>query len=220
MSVMGSRERHAIIGTRRGRDMTQAILRELHDSRLDRNLSGRTVGAALGISPSEYSRIERGLTRGVTIEQLTVLLGAVGLDLSVRAYPGGRPIRDFAHTALLGRLRAVVHASLHVRTEVPLPGPGDQRPSDLVVGGPSWRHAFEAETRPRDRQALERRIALKVRDGSVDDASLLLTDSRQNREFVRANASALQDRFPVPGRTILERLRAGLDPGPGGVVLL
>ncbi|HET7494916.1 MAG TPA: hypothetical protein VFJ80_05660 [Candidatus Limnocylindrales bacterium] len=114
----------------------------------------------------------------------------------------------------------MVHASLHVRTEVPLPGPGDQRASDLVVGGPSWRHAFEAETRPRDRQALERRIALKVRDGSVDGASLLLTDSRQNREFVRANASALQDRFPVPGRTILERLRAGLDPGPGGVVLL
>ncbi|HET7494917.1 MAG TPA: helix-turn-helix transcriptional regulator [Candidatus Limnocylindrales bacterium] len=86
---MGSRERHAIIGTRRGRDMTQAVLRELHDGRLDRNLSGRTVGAALGISPSEYSRIERGLTRGVTIEQLTVLLAAVGLDLSVRAYPGG-----------------------------------------------------------------------------------------------------------------------------------
>jgi hypothetical protein len=64
MSLMGSRERQAIIGARRGRAMTDAILRELHDGRLDRNLSGRTVGAALGISPAEYSRIERGLTRG------------------------------------------------------------------------------------------------------------------------------------------------------------
>ena len=220
MSAMGSRERRAIIGGRRGREMTTTILRELHDGRLDRNLSGRTVGAALGISPAEYSRIERGLTRGITIEQAAVLLAAVGLDLSVRVYPGGHPIRDIAHTALLGRLRALAHPSIRVLTEVAFPARGDQRAWDLVAAGPSWRHAFEAETRPRDRQALERRIALKVRDGTVDGVSLLLSDSRHNREFVRANASALQDRFPVPGPMILERLRAGDDPGPGGVVLL
>jgi transcriptional regulator with XRE-family HTH domain len=220
MSAMGSRERQAIIGAGRGRAMTDAILRELHDGRLNRNLSGRTVADTIGISPAEYSRMERGLTRSITIERAAVLLAAVGLDLSVRVYPGGQPIRDIAHTALLGRLRALVHPSIRVLTEVAFPDRADQRAWDLVAAGPSWRHAFEAETRPRDRQALERRIALKVRDGMIDGVSLLLTDSRHNREFVRANASALKDRFPVPGRTVLARLRAGTDPGQGGIVLL
>jgi hypothetical protein len=79
---------------------------------------------------------------------------------------------------------------------------------------------FEAETRPRDLQAFLRRIALKVRDGAVDGASLVLLDSRYNRELVRANAVALAERFPVSGPKALERLRAAADPGLGSVILL
>lgn len=89
-----------------------------------------------------------------------------------------------------------------------------------MVAGLDWRHGYEAETRPRDRQALERRLALKARDGDVDGVSLLLSDSRHNRDFVRVHGPTLRERFPVPGRRALEMLGAGEDPGAGSVILL
>lgn len=217
---MGSRERAVDVGAIRGRDATAIVLRELRNGRLDRNLSGQAVAEAAGMSGAQYSRIENGSVRGLSFEQAAVLLATVGLDLSVRVYPGGEPIRDAAHAALLARLRAELHPSLRVLAEVPMPAPGDRRAWDLVVVGPTWRHAFEAETRPRDLQALERRVALKVRDGLVDAASLLLLDSRHNRELMRSHGVSLRERFPIPGVGALELLRAGVDPGGGSVILL
>lgn len=217
---MGSRERPVDVGLRRGRELTATVLQELRLARVDRNLSGAALAAELGISGAQYSRIERGLVRGLSIEQASGLLASVGLDLSVRVYPGGQPLRDGAHAALLDRLRRELHRSLRVLTEVPFPMPRDQRAWDVVVVGQAWRHGFEAETRPRDLQSLERRLALKVRDGGVDGASLLLLDSRHNRDFVRAHAASLMERFPVPGARALELLRAGVDPGAGSVILL
>lgn len=217
---MGSRERAIDIGAARGRDATSLVLRELRQSRLDRNLSGEQVGATIGISGAHYSRIERGLVRGLSIEQASVLLAAVGLDLSVRVFPGGEPIRDAAHASLLGRFRSQLHLSLRSIAEMPLPITGDRRAWDLVVIGTTWRHAFEAETRPRDLQALERRIALKGRDGGIAAVSLLLLDSRHNREFVRLHRASLEERFPVSGSHALQCLRTGEDPGAGSVILL
>jgi transcriptional regulator with XRE-family HTH domain len=175
---MGSRERSADALAARGRALTGQLLGELRNARLDRDISEASVAASLGISASQYSRIERGLTRGLSIEQATVLLGEVGLELSVRAFPSGEPIRDAGHVALIERFRARVHRSVRVRSEVPFPKPGDLRAWDIMLVGPGWRHGYEAETRPRDRQALERRLALKARDGDVDAVSLLLADSR------------------------------------------
>jgi transcriptional regulator with XRE-family HTH domain len=220
LRAMGSRERPIDVGSQHGRELTAIVLKELRLGRIDRNLSGAILADALGISGAQYSRIERGLVRGLSIEQASALLGAVGLDLSIRVYPGGQPLRDAAHAALLDRLRNEVHRSLRIMSEVPFPNPADRRAWDLVVLGTSWRHAFEAETRPRDLQALERRLALKVRDGGVDAVSLLLLDSRYNRALVREHAAALRERFPVPGPRALELLRAGVDPGSGSVILL
>src|SRR5688572_9305039 len=186
---MGSRERAIDAWAARGRALTAQLLGELRNARLDRDLSEASLGASIGVSASQYSRIERGLTRGLTIEQSVVLLAGVGLELSARTYPAGEPLRDAGHVALLERFRGVLHASLRVRTEVPFPMPGDLRAWDLVLLGSDWRHAYEAETRPRDRQALERRLALKARDGDVEAVSLLLTDSRHNRDFVRLHAA-------------------------------
>jgi|SRR5690349_4755222 len=217
---MGSRERPVDIGALRGHALLDTLLRELRAARLDRNLSGAAIADAAGLSRAQYSRIERGLIKGVTLPQLGALLAAVGLDLSARAFPGGPPIRDAAHAALLGRLRSEVHPSLRTMTEVPFPLAGDRRAWDIVVIGNPWRHAFEAETRPRDLQALERRIALKLRDGEVDAVSLLLLDSRDNRRFVREHAASLREHFPVHGSRAMELLRVGADPGRGSVVLL
>jgi transcriptional regulator with XRE-family HTH domain len=217
---MGSRERTIDIGAARGRSMTVAILGDLRNARLDRGLGGRDIARATGLSPAQYSRLERGLTSSVSIERASVLLAAVGLELSVRAYPRGEPLRDAAHAALLERLRARIHRGLRFRTEVPFPAPDDRRAWDAVISGPTWRCGVEAETRPRDRQALERRLALKERDGDATSLCLLLLDSRHNREFVRANREVFNERFPLPARRALELLGAGVDPGGNTVILL
>jgi len=220
LTRMGSRERPVDVGAARGRELTATVLKELRVGRVDRNLSGAILANAIGISPAQYSRIERGLVRGLTIEQASTLLAAVGLELSIRVYPGAQPLRDAAHAALLDRLRAEVHRSIRIMSEVPFPNPADRRAWDLVLLGSSWRHAFEAETRPRDLQAMERRLALKMRDGGVDAVSLLLLDSPYNRAFVREHAVPLRERFPVPGVREMELLRVGADPGGGSVILL
>jgi transcriptional regulator with XRE-family HTH domain len=217
---MATRERRSDLAVTRGRAMTTTVLQELRAGRRERNVAGALVAAALGCSPSQYSRLERGLTDGLTIEQATVALAAVGLDLSVRVYPGGPPIRDVAHNRLIERLRARCHRTIRLLTEVPLPERGDQRAWDVVLLGSTWRHALEVETRARDRQALDRRIALKDRDSGIDGVSLLLLDSRANREFVRLYGPLLQERFPVPAAAALEAIATGRDPGAGSVILL
>ena len=111
---MATKERAADRGARRGRELTAGIARELHAARVDRGLSLRVVGAACGISASEASRIERGIV-SASIIRLAQLAAVVGLDLSVRLYPGGSPVRDSAQLAILARpavLRACPRAGL------------------------------------------------------------------------------------------------------------
>jgi transcriptional regulator with XRE-family HTH domain len=217
---MGSRERAVDIGAARGRMLTSTVLQELRNARLDRGLESQDVAMAVGLSPAQFSRIERGQSGGITILQASMMLSAVGLELSVRAYPRGEPLRDAAHVALLDRLRIKLHRSLRFTTEVPFPSPDDRRAWDAVIRGAGWRYGVEAETRPRDRQALERRLALKLRDGDVGAMALLLLDSRHNRDFVRAHHEALSDRFPIASRRALELLTAGVNPGGSSVILL
>lgn len=220
MTAMGSRERAVDAGAARGRALASDTLRDLRDARLDRSVAGQDVARALGMSASQFSRVERGLVEHVSIQQLAIMAASVGLELNVRLFPAGQPLRDVAHAALLDRLRLRLHRSLRFATEVPLPSLGDRRAWDAVVTGNAWRLGIEAETRPRDRQALERRLALKFRDGDVSVMALLLLDSRHNREFVRANSDVLVDRFPTPSRRALELLAAGVAPDGNAIILL
>jgi transcriptional regulator with XRE-family HTH domain len=217
---MGTRERRTDIGAARARELTATLLRDLRFARIDRGLSAAAVAEAVGLSPGQYSRVERGLTGYVSIAQAARIAAVIGCDLSVRIYPSGQPIRDAAHAALLRRFRQQLHPSLRLRTEVPFPDPTDRRAWDAVIQGPGWRVGVEAETRPRDRQALERRLALKLRDGDVSSLVLLLLDSRYNRDFVRSNEDAFVDRFPMPASRVRELLKAGVDPGASSIVLL
>ena len=97
---------------------------------------------------------------------------------------------------------------------------GDLRAWDAVIVGNRWRDAVEAEIRLRDIQALDRRIALKQRDGSVDAVILLVWNTRWNRDVLREFGSALESRFPVPGGRALELLQAGAQPGGNALILL
>ena len=217
---MASIERLLDRANRRADTAIRATGREIRIARQDRNLSLDKVGATVGLSASAASRIERGLTPEVSILRMAQLAEVVGLELSVRLFAGGSPIRDDAHAALLGRCRDKMHPSLRWSIEVPLPNPGDDRAWDAMVSGPGWRYGIEAETAPRDVQALSRRLALKLRDGGVDAILLVLPRTRRAREFLTASRAMLDAAFPVPGATALARLKDGLDPGGGSIILL
>jgi hypothetical protein len=140
---------------------------------------------------------------------------------------------------LLERLRAVISPTLSWRTEVPLPNPGDQRAWDAMIvgharsGGPtsdgpgtdavgirSFRVGIEAETRPRDAQALQRRLALKRREGGVDHVIVLLAATRGNRAFLREAWPALAADFPVSARDVIKALAAAGDPAGSAIVVM
>jgi hypothetical protein len=48
----------------------------------------------------------------------------------------------------------------------------------------------------------------------------VLSDTRHNRELLRAHGDDLVQRFPVPGRRAVELLAAGMPPGGNAIVLL
>jgi transcriptional regulator with XRE-family HTH domain len=217
---MSSRSTAFDVGADTARAVVADLCREIRRARQDRGVSQDALGRAVGMSGTWVSRIERGLVADLSIRHASLLLSAVGQRLAARAYPAGSPIRDAAHTALLDRLRHRIHRSLCWALEVPLSLPGDLRAWDPTITGVGWRIGVEAETRPRDWQALTRRIALKQRDGDVDATLLVLPDSRHNRDLVRSEADALAEQFPVPGRRALELLGAGAAPGGNAIVLL
>jgi hypothetical protein len=142
---------------------------------------------------------------------LSILLAVVGLDLSLRAYPGGSPLRDEGHRQLLARFRALLPLSASWRTEVPLPTPGDQRAWDATTDLWGMRVGIEAEMRPTDLQALERRLGLKLRDGGVDRLILVLADSRANRRLIRTVGEGLRSSFPLQGAAANAAIRSVAD---------
>jgi transcriptional regulator with XRE-family HTH domain len=194
--------------------------REIEQARLDHGLTYLEVGLAAGLSRSQVSRVCRGVSPQLSIVQAARLLAVVGLELSARAYPAGPPIRDTAHLLLLGRLRSRLGAGLRWRTEVPLPISGDQRSWDACIEARDRQLPVEAETRPRDLQALERRLALKMRDGGFDDVLLLLSDTRHNRDLVRLGGPSLAARFPLSPRDVRHSLARGQVPAGSAVLFL
>ena len=208
------------IGAARARETLARLTAEARAVRLASGLGQNVVAAALGISRSQYSRIERGLSPDLSIDMAARLFAVLGQALSIRAFPAGDPIRDAAHAALLERLHARCHRSVRWRTEVPFPIPGDLRAWDASAACGVCRIGVEAETRLRDLQALHRRLNLKERDGGMDRLVLLVLDSRSNREVVWSHREELALRFPIPGTRAIELLAAGVDPGGNALILL
>jgi transcriptional regulator with XRE-family HTH domain len=183
-------------------------------------LTQKQVGASIGISHTQASRIERGLAVRVAYETL-VLLGAVlGLDVPLRTYPSSEPIRDIAQLTLLARLRGLLGPGLRWRTEVPLSIPGDRRAWDAVIEAPDWRIPVDAESRLRDVQAFVRRMALKQRDDQSEVVVLLVADTRHNRHVLRLAGPDLVAAFPATVRAALAALAKAERPSGSAIVLL
>lgn len=182
-------------------------------------MSLRAAAAASGASHQQLLRLERGELDRVSLAELGAWCAVVGLDLSLRAFPAGDPLRDAGQIRLLERLRARLHPSLRWSTEVPLPVAGDLRAWDAIVRGMDWHLPVEAETVLHDLQALERRLTLKQRDSGEAHVLLLLAATPRNRRALAAAPGAF-DRLRLRTREILGMLGQGSDPAGSGIVLL
>lgn len=220
IAVMGTRERPVERGTARGRRLLVQLAEEFRNARRRAGLSLRAVGDAAGVSGTAVWRFEHARGPDVGLVAAARLLAIVGLDLSARAFPGGQPVRDAGSLTLLEALHGRCHVRLGWATEVPLPVPGDQRAWDAMIQGAGWRYGVEAEMGPSDRQAIQRRIELKIRDGQVTGAILLLPETRRAREFLLIAGPSLVSTFPVPARTALAALARGQDPGGSSIIVL
>lgn len=225
---MGVRRSARDRGTDRGRRLLERTLSEIEAARLEHGLSATEIGRAIRLSPSQVSRTLHSRPADVGLIRLSQLAASVGLELSSRAYPAGPPIRDRAQLALLGRLRARLGSLCSVfyeRPVVEIPAPGapgapDLRAWDLAIEGPGWLACVEAETRLADVQSVQRRIALKQRDGVVPVVILLVSDTRHNRSVVAASELGLRQQFPVSARSALHRLAASKSPDRNALILL
>ena len=195
------------------------LAEEWRHLRQSAGISQATVARAAGVSRSTYARIERSRLAEIGLRRASAITAILGGDLSVRIYPGGPPLRDAGHVALLARFESRLAATWRIRHEAPMPQAADPRAWDLRLDGPTS-IGVEAETRPRDLQKLERSMNLKQRDSGVLRMVLLVSGTRHNRELLRATLPVLRPTFPLSTSEVLRALAEGRDPGANGLVVL
>jgi transcriptional regulator with XRE-family HTH domain len=209
-------------GTRRGARLLRSLGDEFRDKRLAVGVSQLAVARGTAISQGWYSRVEAGTAIGLAVMDAARIATVLGLDLSVRVYPGGSPLRDAAHSDRLVRFLSHVRAPLSYRLEVPLPAMPDrpeQRAWDAVIRGGGQRTAVELEMRLRDGQALERRLNLKRRDDPTEAFILLVADTRTNRRVLSEHVDVFGDLPRLRPSRVHAALSAGRHP-PSGILLV
>jgi transcriptional regulator with XRE-family HTH domain len=220
---VASIERSLDRGTRRGSRSLQSFGEEAREARIQAGLSQDALARSVGLSQSQLSRIERAKLDGLTMLDASRIASVLGLDLSVRAFPVGPPLRDAGHVERLRRLLAHVRAPLRYRLDVPLPQRPDQptelRAWDAVLVGGARRTGIELETRLHDAQAMIRRHGMKRRDDPVDGFLLVFAATRSNRRIHAENRDLWPDLSRYPTRRALAALEAGEHP-PSGIIFI
>ena len=223
---MPTRDRPVDRANRSSRAELGRLGSELRVARVSAGLSQREVGALVGLSAAQISRIERALAPNVSVSQLVRIGAVLGLDVRVRAYPGGDAVRDAGQARVLQRLRLRVHPRVPFRLEVPLPIVGDLRAWDAWLGdlidddGRRRNLPTEAETRVVDAQATVRRLTLKMRVGGVDAVLVVVADTPMNRRAIAAAWPAIAPQFPVSARKALAALAEGRYPGGSSLIFI
>lgn len=209
-------------GTRRADRWRRELGEEFRDARVRLGLSQREVAEAARIDRADYSRIERGKLARLSIGN-TCRIGAVlGLDVSVKVFPGGRSIRDGGQATRLKKFLECIGDPLRFRLEMPLPARGDrpdQRAWDVMLFGHNERTGVEFEARLYDIQAQLRRFRLKQRDDPVDHLLIVVADTPANRRVLAEFSDLLVESPRLRTDTVLKLLRAGRHPPTGLIVL-
>jgi transcriptional regulator with XRE-family HTH domain len=193
---------------------------ELREGRLAAGLTQGQVAMTLGWSASKVGRIERGEDIGVSALDLGRLGAVIGFQVWLRLYPAGGPLRDASQLAVeAGFIDDIKPGGWKVVLEADTGIAQDLRAFDLLLVGPV-RIGVEVFTRLRDVQAQVRRVIQKQRDAGVDRLLLVFKDTHANRRAVAEAGTALKAAFPLSGRAVMTALRAGRDPGDGGIVFV
>lgn len=200
--------------------LREELGREVRGARQAAGTSQEAAAAVVGMSHSQFGRIERAEIDALTVAQLSRACSAVGLRFVGRAVPHAGPAIDGGQLALLNRFRALLPTGTPLETEIPFPIAGDRRAWDGLLRLQRSLVAVEAETRIRDVQALDRRCRLKLRDGSVDILILAVSDTAWNRRLLEAHRDSLRSTFPLDGRQIRPEIRLGRAPEANGIVVL
>lgn len=194
---------------------------ELRTARNAAGLTQRDIARVAGCSPTEVSRIERGVAPWVDVMTLIRLATVVGLDLWIRMYPGGEPLRDAAHLRLTEALTAMVGNALTIRGEVPVGDIRDRRAWDLTLTDLRGRICgTELETRIVDAQAQMRRITQKQQDARVDRLLVVVADTRANRIAVRSAVALLGSSLVIDDPFALRALAVGELPPRDALIFL
>ena len=218
---MPVRQRPGDLGAADARRLARAVGTELREARIALGLSQRTVARAAGVSASQLGRLERDENRKPFLGLICRAARVLGLQTSLKLYPGGVPVRDAPQLALLARFEALLAAPLGMRREVPVPIEGDPRAWDAVIVGVAELCFTEGESRLGDMQAVARRIELKLRDdprGSV--VILVVARTRHNEQVLREHRESLRAQLPLDGAAIARALRAGRIPPASGIIVL
>jgi transcriptional regulator with XRE-family HTH domain len=200
--------------------LLQRLGRELRLARIAAGTSQSEVGRRLGISKSAVSRVERSVDPVVSVVALQRHASAVGLQLSVRLYPGGRRVLDAPQLALLGRLRVPLEAAWRWELEVPVPILRDMRAADARLTRDGITIVVEAITRLSDVQAQVRAAQLKARDMNATRLILLVAASRANRGALRESLPIVRAAFQTGTRRLVTLLAEGRDPGGDCLLVL
>jgi transcriptional regulator with XRE-family HTH domain len=223
ITPMPATDRSLSRGTRRAERALQALGDELRERRVGAGLTQLQIASAARMSRSRYTRVELARVRHLSVLDASRIASVLGLDLHVRVYPGGDPIRDAAQARRLARLLGHCASPLKYRTDVPLPQradqPTEQRAWDAVIWGDHGRTAIEVEMRIRDLQQMTRRQAMKRRDDPVDSFLLVVADTPANRRVLTEHGTLLPDLPRLKTARVLRMLEDGTRP-PSGVVLL
>jgi transcriptional regulator with XRE-family HTH domain len=217
---MTNRPHAATEGQRLARRLRMQLGEELRVARTNAGLGQRDAALAAGMSHAQLGRIERGVLSNLTFDQACRAGVAVGLRYGGKLYPDGDPVRDAAQLRLLERFIALLPAFARVDREAPLPITGDRRAWDALVRLEDRRAGCEAETHLADLQALERKLALKLRDGAVDMLILVVADTEHNRAVLDRHRGSLRELLPLDGPDIRRALRAGRLPMASGLITL
>lgn len=197
------------------------IGQQIRSARLAAGLSLATVARTVGRSVAWVSRAERGMIAQIAFDALSELAAAVGLRISISAWPDAPAIRDAGQVALLQRFHRRIGDAWSWQIEVVVPIPGDRRAVDAVIAtGDGSAAIVEAITQVHDLQAQIRSIRLKARDMRIDRVIVVVRASDRNRRVLRAAADIALLGFPIGTRTALRTLANGRLPAADAMVLV
>jgi transcriptional regulator with XRE-family HTH domain len=215
---MTTRQNVVIEAAHETRRRVDEVIRELERARRISGLSQAFVGEATGCSRQLIGHLEAGRIADPGTMLLSRYASVVGLELGVRAFPAGSPLRDAGQLATLARFRALIGSAWRIRTEVPVGG--DRRSIDALLTNTRGSIAVECITRLLDAQAQVRSILLKADAARVSAVLIVLADTRWNRRVLVDAAPTLDPAFPLRRRAVLRCLRTGEIPKQNGVLLV